>query len=67
MATNFPYGLDALSNPTATDKQNQPGHTTQHINVNDALEAMQVKMGIISSTDVTSHEYRITHIDGGQA
>ena len=67
MATLFPSGLDSLSNPTATNKQNQPSHATQHINVNDAIEAMQAKMGIIGTVVPDSYEYRITHMDGGGA
>lgn len=67
MATNFPNSLDSLSNPVATDKQNSPAHASQHVNINDAVEAMQVKIGIVSSVDTNSQEYRIVHMDGGGA
>ena len=60
MATNFPTSLDSLSNPTATDKQNNPDHATQHANANDAIEALQAKVGIDSSAVVASHDYKLT-------
>lgn len=60
MATSFPTGLDSLSNPTATDKQNNPDHATQHANVNDAIEAIEAKLGIDSSAVTTSHDYKLT-------
>jgi hypothetical protein len=60
MATNFPTSLDSLSNPTATDKQNNPDHATQHANINDGMEAVQVKLGADSSAVTTSHDYKLT-------
>ena len=60
MSTSFPTGLDSLSNPTATDKQNNPDHATQHANANDAIEAIQAKLGIDSSAVTTSHDYKLT-------
>jgi len=59
MATSFPTDLDSLTNPTATDKQNNPDHATQHANINDAMEAVQTKLGKDSSTVTTSHDYKI--------
>ncbi len=64
MATNFPVSLDSLSNPTATDKQNNPDHATQHANANDAIEALQIKVGIDSSAVTTSHDYKLSTITG---
>lgn len=60
MATDFPTSLDSLSNPTATDKQNNPDHATQHANANDAIEAVQAKLGADSSAVTTSHDYKLT-------
>jgi len=64
MATNFPTALDTLTNPTPTDQLDSVTvpHDLQHANANDALEALQAKVGINSSTDVNSLDYKIRHI-----
>ena len=63
MATNFPTSLDSLTNPTSSDSLNSPSHSAQHANVNDAVEALQVKVGIDSSADTSSLEYRIAQLE----
>ena len=63
MATNFPTSLDTLTNPTSSDSLNSPSHSAQHANVNDAVEALQVKVGINSSADTSSLEYRIAQLE----
>lgn len=45
MATNYPNSKDSLTNPTSTDKLNSPSHSAQHANINDAVEAIQDKLG----------------------
>lgn len=57
MAISYPAGLDALTNPIATDPQNNPSHSTQHANANDILEAIETKVGIDSSAVTTSLDY----------
>lgn len=57
MATNFPAGLDSLTNPLSTDTLASPSHSTQHANVNDAVEALQAKVGIDNSAVTTSLDY----------
>ena len=63
MATNFPTSLDSLTNPTATDTLDSPPHDTQHADANDAIEAIQAKVGVDASAVTTSHEYRINSIE----
>lgn len=46
MSTNFPSSLDSLSNPTGTNSQQTISHSSQHANANDAIEALQSKVGI---------------------
>ena len=41
MATNFPTSVDAFTNPTANDSLNTPSHSTQHADINDAVEAVE--------------------------
>ena len=59
MATNFPTSLDSLTNPTATDTLDSPPHDTQHADANDAIEALQAKVGIDGSTVTTSIDYQL--------
>jgi hypothetical protein len=61
LATNFPTNLDDLSNPQGTDSLQ--GHAQLHTNVNDAIEALQEKVGVNNSTDVTSLDYRVTSLE----
>ena len=63
MATSFPSGLDSFTNPTAVDTLDSPPHDTQHADANDAIEALQAKVGVNSSAVTTSHEYRINSIE----
>ena len=46
MATNFPTGLDSFSNPGTTSALNSPSHAGQHADINDAMEAVQAKIGV---------------------
>lgn len=59
MSTTFPGVLDALVNPQGADYLNtvQVLHSVQHANANDAIEAIQAKIGIDSSSVVTSLNY----------
>ncbi len=46
MAISFPTSLDNFSNPASTDSLNTPSHSLQHTDLNDAVEAMQRKVGV---------------------
>ena len=61
MATNFPTGLDDLSNPQSTDSLQ--GHADLHTNVNDAIEALQTKVGVDGSNNTDSLDYKISTIE----
>jgi len=63
MATSFPSGLDSFTNPTAVDTLDSPPHDTQHADANDAIEALEAKVGVNGSAVTTSHEYRINSIE----
>lgn len=45
MATSYPAGVDALTNPVGTDPMSLPAHATQHANANDAIEAIETTLG----------------------
>ena len=59
MATNFPSSLDTLTNPTSGDSLNSPSHSGQHADANDAIEALQAKVGVDSSAVTTSLDYKL--------
>lgn len=61
MATNFPTSLDDLSNPQATDSLQ--GHAELHSNVNDAIEALQAKVGVDGSGNANSLDYRVSQLE----
>lgn len=61
MATNFPTSLDALTNPTSGSALNSPDHAGQHADANDAIEALQAKVGVDGSAVTTSLDYKVTN------
>ncbi len=63
MATLYPTSLDALTNPTATDSTTTVSHADQHANANDAIEALQAKVGIDSSAVTSSLDYRVATLE----
>lgn len=62
MSSTFPTSFDSFTDPTATGKLNSPSHSQQHINVNDAIEKLEAKVGIDSSADTDSIDYKINNI-----
>ena len=59
MTTNFPTSIDALTNPSASDPLNSPSHSGQHSNANDAIEAIEAKVGVDGSAVSTSLDYQM--------
>lgn len=60
---NFPTSLDSFTNPVGgVDRQNSATvpHATQHANLNDAVEALEAKVGINSSADANSLDYKVS-------
>ena len=62
MSTGFPNSLDTLTNPHSTDSLSSPSHSEQHINLNDAVEAIETKIGINGSNDSNSIQYKVAAI-----
>lgn len=46
MAINYPTSLDTFTNPTATSLLTSPSHSGLHSDINDAVEALETKVGI---------------------
>jgi hypothetical protein len=67
VATNFPASLDSLTNPTSSDSLNSPSHSAQHANVNDAVEALQAKVGADSSAVTSSLDYKVAQLESDVA
>ena len=63
MATNYPTSLDQLVNPNSSDELSSPSHSQQHINANDAIEALEAKVGVNGSTDPNSLSYKVSNIE----
>lgn len=63
MATNFPASLDTLTNPTSSDSLSSPSHSAQHANANDAIEALQAKVGVDSSAVTSSLDYKVAQLE----
>ena len=67
MASNFPSSLDAFTNPSSSDAMDSVSvpHATQHSDLNDAVEALQAKVGADSSAVTSSHDYKIAQLEAG--
>lgn len=61
--TNFPGSIDSPTDPTATNRLNNPSHSAQHGFENDAIVALETKVGITNSGDTTSIDYKINHLN----
>jgi hypothetical protein len=66
MASNFPTSLDNFSNPTTGDKLDSPSHAGQHGDANDAIEGLEIKLGIgASSAGSATAGFPLVHSSGG--
>ena len=59
MAITFPTTLDVLANPTAANYTTVVPHATQHADANDAIEALEAKVGINDSAVKTSIDSKL--------
>lgn len=59
MSTNFPTALDGFTNPTTLNHLDDVPvlHSTQHTNTNDAILALETKLGINFSAVATSLDF----------
>lgn len=66
MAITFPTTLDSLPNPTGSDLMENAtpalDHDVQHSNANDAIEALEAKVGADGSAVTTSHDYKLSEV-----
>jgi len=59
MAITYPTSLDTLTNPSSTDTLDSPSHSDQHSDLNDAVEALETKVGADSSAVIASLDYKV--------
>lgn len=68
MTTTYPTSLDSFTNPSASDQVGvEVGgrtHSEFHADINDAVEALQAKVGADSSAVTTSHDYKLSEVTG---
>lgn len=66
MATNFPTSLDTFTNPNSGNTLDSPSHSIQHSDINDAVEAIEAKLGVGSSTAGSATAgYALVNTSGG--
>ena len=63
MAVNYPETLDSFINPDSNSSVANPSHAQQHSDANDAIEALQQKVGVDGSTVTTSLDYRVSALE----
>lgn len=65
MASNFPTSLDTFTNPSSADALDSVSvpHATQHSDLNDAVEALEAKVGANGSAVTSSHDYKIAQLE----
>jgi hypothetical protein len=64
MPTQFPLALDDFANPTSSSSLSDSTvlHSEQHANANDAIEAIQRRIGVTNSTDPASLTKRVNDL-----
>lgn len=63
MAVLYPGSLDNFINPTAVDTLKSPSHAGQHTDINNAVEALQAKVGVNNSGVSSSHDFKINALE----
>src|SRR3989304_8183330 len=64
MPTLFPTGLDSFTNPTPADQLSTVAvlHTDEHSNANDAIEALEARVGIDGSAVASSLTFQVNQL-----
>ena len=63
MATNFPADLDVLVNPQPNDSVLAVPHAKQHADANDAIEALETKVGKTNDTNPNSLDFKVRTLE----
>lgn len=66
MSTNFPTSTDSYTHPNPNDpRSGTTSLSTQFSNIQDAVVALETKVGINSSADNTSQDYKLSGVATG--
>lgn len=65
MASNFPTSLDNFTNPSSGNTLDSPSHSLQHSDINDAVEALEAKLGIGVSPAGSATSGQVLTAQGG--
>jgi hypothetical protein len=65
MASTYPTSIDDFTNPATTSKMDVISHSGQHSDINDAVEALEAKVGADSSAVNTTHDYKLSGVSDG--
>ena len=68
MTTSYPTGIDDFINPSGSNTLDGPPGTTHadlHSNVNDAIEAIEARVGVTGSAVPTTLDYEVHNIEHG--
>lgn len=65
MAINFPTSLDNFTNPASGNTLDSPSHSLQHSDINDAVEALEAKVGIGASPAGSATAGQVLTAQGG--
>lgn len=60
MSISYPTTLDVFTNPTATSKRDTPSLSSQQSDQNDAIEALEAKVGVTGSAVASTLDYKVT-------
>lgn len=60
MANTFPTTLNDFTNPSTSSDTATVSHAGQHTDANDAIEALEAKVGVNSSAVTSSLDYKVT-------
>ena len=63
MASNFPTSLDNFPNPTPTSPRSSPSLSGAQADQNDAIEALEAKVGVNGSAVTTSLDYKVATLN----
>ncbi len=62
MAINYPSSLDTFPNPNSANTLDSPSHSQQHSDANDAIEALEAKLGVGSSPATSATTGQVLNI-----
>lgn len=64
MTTNYPTSIDSFSGTRGTNGQplNAPNHVTHHTNEDDAITALETKVGVDGSAVTSTVDYKLSEV-----